>query len=80
MSPMFFQNLRPDDRAFNNPCPMSEIEFNCLPSIKHFVNCGHNPPDAWQDSVGREAEKQREHSYPDRQHHGCQQNTSATGT
>lgn len=50
MSPMFFQNLRPDDRAFNSLCPMAVIEFNCLPSIKHFVNYGHNPPDAWQDS------------------------------
>lgn len=80
MSSVFFQNLRPDDRAFKNLCPTSEIEFNCLTSIKHFVNCGCSPPDAWQDSLGREPEKQREDACSGRQHCGCQQYTSATGT
>lgn len=51
---------------------MSEIEFNCLTSSKHLVHCGCSPPDGWQDSVGREAEKQREGAYPGRQHCGCQ--------
>lgn len=54
MSSMFFQNLRPDDRAFKNLCPTSEIEFNCLTSIKHFVNCGCSPQmhgrTAWVES------------------------------